>query len=265
MNIALNNFINVVENFLINFDERDYGYQSNIHSPGGGLPTTLFYNDPKGMQSGRFHSPEEKEDRLKADIFRNVIKPKLEKYWMQEDRRLNEGLKPVEVIKALTDALQEWNVMTAFIGRRDDEGRVYMGRVSDKELTRMAKQTEHALKLSKTLGRANYPEVICLVGSTKFKDAYRAMEKEFALQGKVVLSVGCFGHQDSDVRIQEKKIMLDNLHLRKIELADRVYVINVDGYIGDSTRSEIGYAKEIGKPVSYLEEIEEKVNGQAGS
>jgi cell division protein FtsB len=51
----------------------------------------------------------------------------------------------------------------------------------------------------------------------------------------------------------EQKIALDELHKRKIDLADEVLVLNVGGYIGESTRSEIEYARKLGKPVRYLE------------
>ena len=51
------------------------------------------------------------------------------------------------------------------------------------------------------------------------------------------------------------KICLDDMHKRKIDMADEIYVINVGGYIGDSTRSEIQYAEEHGKPVRYYQNI----------
>ncbi|NIS34442.1 MAG: hypothetical protein GWN07_28000 [Actinobacteria bacterium] len=100
-----------------------------------------------------------------------------------------------------------------------------------------------------------FPEVVCLCGSTRFKDAYRAENKRLTLEGKVVLSVAFFGHADDEsVAISgEGKAQLDEVHKRKIDLADRVHVINVDGYVGDSTRSEIEYAQERGLPVTYLE------------
>jgi hypothetical protein len=70
------------------------------------------------------------------------------------------------------------------------------------------------------------------------------------------LSVGCFGHADGKfgtVITDEMKVKLDELHKRKIDLADTVFVLNVNDYIGNSTRSEIEYAEQIGKPVYYLE------------
>lgn len=98
------------------------------------------------------------------------------------------------------------------------------------------------------------PEIVCLCGSTRFKDEYRAENRRLTMQGKIVLSVGLFGHADNIDLSREEKEMLDELHKRKIDLADYVHVINPGGYIGDSTESEIKYAKEQGTPVSYLEQ-----------
>ena len=66
-----------------------------------------------------------------------------------------------------------------------------------------------------------------------------------------VISVGCFGHS-GDVFTDEQKIMLDDMHKRKIDMADEIFVINVDGYIGNSTKSEIEYAETHNKKVNYL-------------
>ena len=98
------------------------------------------------------------------------------------------------------------------------------------------------------------PEVVCLCGSTRFKDEYRAENRRLTMEGKIVLSVGLFGHADGHEFTDQEKEMLDALHKRKIDLADRIHVINVDGYIGDSTQSEIAYARETGTEVSHLEQ-----------
>lgn len=99
----------------------------------------------------------------------------------------------------------------------------------------------------------NEPEIICLCGSTRFKEEYREMSKKFEIEGKIVLSVGFFGHADDVDMTKEEKRKVDALHKRKIKLADRIHVINVDGYVGESTRSEIAYAVKLGKPVTFLE------------
>ena len=96
-------------------------------------------------------------------------------------------------------------------------------------------------------------KVITLCGSTRFKDAFLAAQKRLTLE-HIVISVGLFGHSgDSEAMDAETKAMLDDMHKRKIDMADEIYVINVGGYIGSSTRSEIEYAKANGKGIRYLE------------
>ena len=97
-------------------------------------------------------------------------------------------------------------------------------------------------------------KVITLCGSTKFKDEYIKAQNDLTLQGYIVISVGLFGHSgDDEVWTEGTKEMLDDMHKRKIDMADEVFVINVGGYIGKSTESEIEYAKKNGKIVKYLE------------
>ncbi|EHG33272.1 hypothetical protein [Enterocloster clostridioformis] len=96
--------------------------------------------------------------------------------------------------------------------------------------------------------------VITLCGSTRFKDDFIRMQKILTLQGDIVISVGLFGHSgDDEVWSEGTKEMLDDMHKRKIDMADGIYVINSDGYIGTSTRSEIEYAKSQGKLITYME------------
>ena len=99
-------------------------------------------------------------------------------------------------------------------------------------------------------------KVITLCGSTKFKEQYLEAQKRLTLEGNIVISVGLFGHSgDDEVWSEGTKAMLDVMHLRKIDMADEIFVINVGGYIGESTRREIAYAKNTGKSVKYLESI----------
>ena len=99
----------------------------------------------------------------------------------------------------------------------------------------------------------NYP-IITLCGSTRFKDEFLEVQKRLSLAGNIVISVGLFGHSgDEEVWKPGVKEMLDDMHKRKIDMADSIFVINVGGYIGSSTRSEIEYAKAHGKNVEYLE------------
>lgn len=97
------------------------------------------------------------------------------------------------------------------------------------------------------------PKVVCLCGSTKFKNEFEEANKNETFKGHVVLSVGCFTHADNIKITEEEKRKFDELHLRKIDLADEVFVINKNGYIGESTRREVDYAVEQGKLVRFLE------------
>lgn len=98
-------------------------------------------------------------------------------------------------------------------------------------------------------------KVITLCGSTRFRDAFLEAQKRLTLEGNIVISVGLFGHSgDEEVWKPGTKEMLDDMHKRKIDMADEIYVINVGGYIGESTRSEIEYARAAGKGIRYLEE-----------
>lgn len=98
-------------------------------------------------------------------------------------------------------------------------------------------------------------KVVTLCGSTRFKEEFINTQKQLTLEGCIVISVGLFGHSgDQEVFTDGVKEMLDDMHKRKIDMADEIFVINVGGYIGSSTRSEIAYAIETGKAVHYLEE-----------
>ena len=110
-----------------------------------------------------------------------------------------------------------------------------------------------------------YP-IITLCGSTRFKNEFMEAQKRLTLEGNIVISVGLFGHAgDNEVwegmdegTLSKTKEMLDDMHKRKIDMADSIYVINVNGYIGESTKSEIAYARSHGKEVRYLTEPETK-------
>ena len=98
-------------------------------------------------------------------------------------------------------------------------------------------------------------KVITLCGSTRFKDDFLNEQKRLTLEGNIVISVGLFGHSgDDEVWTENTKEMLDDMHKRKIDMADEIFVINKGGYIGSSTKSEIEYAAKTGKKVNYQEE-----------
>ena len=99
------------------------------------------------------------------------------------------------------------------------------------------------------------PIIVCLCGSGRFKDAFDQAEFDETVAGKIVLTIGCNTKDIArDGNFDHLKPMLDELHKRKIDLADEVLILNVGGYIGDSTRSEIEYAKQHGKTIRWLEQ-----------
>ncbi len=106
-------------------------------------------------------------------------------------------------------------------------------------------------------------KVITLCGSTRFKEAILRARKDLTLEGCIVLSPDVFGHSgDDEVWKEGMKELLDDLHLRKIDMADEVFVVNVDGYVGESTQREIDYARKVGKEVRYMQD---PVVGKEGS
>ncbi|MGY8827830.1 MAG: hypothetical protein ACKVJG_28655 [Candidatus Latescibacterota bacterium] len=106
------------------------------------------------------------------------------------------------------------------------------------------------------------PIIVCLCGSTRFGEAFQRANLEETLALKIVLSIGCDMRRDAELSIDtsEKELErikadLDELHKRKIDLADEVLILNVGGYIGESTASELAYAKAAGKTIRYLEPV----------
>jgi hypothetical protein len=103
-------------------------------------------------------------------------------------------------------------------------------------------------------------KIVCLCGSTRFTPLMMMVEWEYAKQG--ILALGWFvkptTKDEPDHHLAEAEgvhEIFDELHKRKIDLSDDVLILNVGGYIGESTRSEIEYAKAHGKPVRYFEPI----------
>jgi len=98
------------------------------------------------------------------------------------------------------------------------------------------------------------PRVVTLCGSTKFKAAFEEAAKSELLAGHLVFSVGGFPHADGWELTREQKALVDVLHFRKIDLSDEILVLNVGGYIGESTEREIIYAESLRKKIRYLED-----------
>lgn len=104
------------------------------------------------------------------------------------------------------------------------------------------------------------PRIVCLCGSTRFSEAYQQANLEETLADRIVLTIGADMKSDAALfeklaleKLEEIKTRLDWLHLRKIDLADEILVLNVKGYIGESTRREVRYAMAKGKRVRWLE------------
>jgi hypothetical protein len=103
------------------------------------------------------------------------------------------------------------------------------------------------------------PTIVCLCGSTRFSEAFQQANYEETLKGKIVLSIGVHSKSDEDLGLtqcsdwQQIKYMLDGLHRQKIDLADEVLILNVGGYIGESTQNELDYARRQGKIIRFLE------------
>lgn len=113
--------------------------------------------------------------------------------------------------------------------------------------------------LHRTFHAATRPTIVCLCGSSRFYDAFQRASYERTMAGEIVLSIGFYphatarhGHGEGVAHDSAQKVALDELHQRKIDLADYVLVLDVDGYVGDSTRREIEYATRHGVPVRYL-------------
>lgn len=112
------------------------------------------------------------------------------------------------------------------------------------------------------LATQTIPHIVVLCGSTRFYDAFMKANYEETMAGNIVLSVGFFVHSEGHAHGEgvgctpDQKLALDEMHKRKIDLADEIFVLNVGGYIGESTRSEIEYAEALDKGVRYLEPVQ---------
>jgi hypothetical protein len=106
--------------------------------------------------------------------------------------------------------------------------------------------------------------IVCICGSTRFENETKRMAESLTLAGQVVLMVNCWSKKDAlheplNPIDEEIKTMLDKIHKQKIRMANYVLVMNINGYWGKSTQSEIDYAKKIGKPVKYIEPLKEGI------
>jgi hypothetical protein len=128
-----------------------------------------------------------------------------------------------------------------------------LARESRMEREQEQRETVERLTQERDEARAKFTvPVVCMCGSTRFKQTWIAENARLTGDGQIVLSVGLWGHHERVYPDAETKVQLDELHKRKIDLCDWVWVLDVNGYIGESTRSEIEYAKSLGREIRYL-------------
>jgi len=105
------------------------------------------------------------------------------------------------------------------------------------------------------------PKIVCFCGSTRFANTFMIERWKLEKQGIMTFGInilpnGYFGSENSHGAEKEGvKEILDELHLSKIDLSDEVVILNVGGYIGESTMKELNYAKTKGKFITYFEPI----------
>jgi hypothetical protein len=121
-----------------------------------------------------------------------------------------------------------------------------------RELLQDIDEIEMKIRQAETPVKDELPEIVTICGSGRFLKQMHEVEERLTLEGKIVLMIGV---NTKDVarteNMEHYKPMLDELHLRKIDISNRVYVVDVDGYIGESTRREIAYSEKKGKPIEY--------------
>jgi hypothetical protein len=97
------------------------------------------------------------------------------------------------------------------------------------------------------------PEIVCLCGSVRFAEELLEANRDLTVAGAIVLAPSVLPRREPGKLSDEQRVALGELHLRKIDLADRVLVVNPGGYIGDAVGREIEYARAAGKPVSFTD------------
>ena len=202
------------------------------------------------MNESELHSLQQSiEDDL--DKFRNAV-----------DAEMSAGQEKLREVQRLV----QWNELSMYnLGRELLETLTQLGETNldNNQQGLIVAAKNHALQVTgdkwaldfhKRLEEIPHPHRrIALCGSTRFHRAFREWNALLTLKGNVVYSCGLFGHDPSTPDITtEQKERLDDVHRRKIWLSDEIFVLDVGGYIGDSTRSEIEYAGTRSKPVRYL-------------
>lgn len=144
-------------------------------------------------------------------------------------------------------------VTAAYLDRLDDK----LGEPTDPNSPERSMQRDLRCIADRIAELEGMPEIVCLIGSTRFAADFIAANLRQTLEGRIVLTIGAVT-SDAELLAEGRitaadKIRLDVLHKQKILLADRVLCLNVGNYIGDSTRSELIFAYQLGIPVDFLE------------
>jgi len=175
----------------------------------------------------------------------------------------NDGLTIEETINAIESelsslVLDKWKIKSLIQeawNAGDKNSQDKFGDFLDRAAEAICQSVEHEVM----------PTIVCLCGSTRFSDAFQKAQLKKTLQGEIVLTIGCNMKSDTEIfghlpesELTRIKTELNELHKRKIDLADYILVLNVGGYIGESTKSEIDYANKHGKRIEYLESVKEK-------
>ena len=196
-----------------------------------------------------------KQEHMVADFLQTLLD-------VHRKRFLSEG--KVHLEDNITKAVEELGEIAEAVFKQDGHKKVllesadlfmcavqflnYMPEFSVYSLIDAVKQKRKRLEIGAQVKR---PKTVVLCGSTRFKDAFAKANFLETMAGNMVLSVGFFHHSGDYQPSEDEKKALDELHLRKIDRADEVLVIDVNGYIGSSTSNEIKYAKASGKSIRY--------------
>jgi len=170
-----------------------------------------------------------------------------------------------------------WPVWVTKVSDQDSQGytqspivstvnRILKGkRFTQSEAESLLPKVHTAYATAKIVPAPDMPKIVCLCGSTRFWKTFQEQSLRLTKEGVVVLSIGSATAGDDEHGITpEEKAVFDELHLRKIDLADEVLILNVGGYIGESTRKEAAYASETGKPIKYLVPFDISGSGRNG-
>lgn len=136
--------------------------------------------------------------------------------------------------------------------KQEREVQNFMKKARENKKEFLRKQEEN-MKKEKDLLVKEKPKVITMCGSTKWKDDYMREYRRLVFEGNIVIASLIFSHADGESTTKEQKDFLDQLHLRKIDISDAIFVVNPGNYIGRSTINEIFYAHDHNKEVIYLE------------